>query len=59
MKENKAKLNLTYNGNFCNPSFSMIYKNESSQNGFMEFDIFLFSNSFQEKLPIIYANIRV
>jgi hypothetical protein len=24
-----------------------------------DFDDFLFSNSFQEKLPIIYANIRV
>ena len=45
--------------NSCNPSFSMVYKNSCSQDGFMEFNIFLYSNSFQEKLPIVYANIRV
>ena len=59
MKQSKSKLNLANNGNACNPAFSMVYKNGCSQNGFMKFDIFLFSNSFQEKLPIIYANIRV
>ncbi len=59
MRKNKTILNLANSGNVCNPSFSMVYKNGCSQNGFMEFDIFLFSNSFQEKLPIIYANIRV
>ena len=30
-----------------------------TQIGFMDCDIFLFSNSFQEKLSIIYANLRV
>jgi hypothetical protein len=59
MRKNKTILNFANSGNICNPSFSMVYKNGSSQNGFMKFDIFLFSNSFQEKLPIIYANIRV
>ena len=43
----------------CNHLFSMVYKNSCPQNGFMECNVFLFSNSFQEKLPIIYANIRV
>lgn len=59
MRRNKTTQNLVNSGNACNPLFSMVYKNDCSQNGFMEFDIFLFSNSFQEKLPIIYANIRV
>lgn len=59
MRKNKTILNIINSQNTCNPSFSMVYKNGNSQNGFMEFDIFLFSNSFQEKLPIIYANIRV
>ena len=59
MKQKNTILNLNNCENVFESAFSNVYKNACSQNGFMEFDIFLFSNSFQEKLPIIYANIRV
>ena len=59
MRKNESIFNHDNCCKACNASFSMVYKNGCSQNGFMEFNIFLFSNSFQEKLPIIYANIRV
>ncbi len=59
MKRNKTNLTLANSLIIANHSLSKVCKNNTLQNGFMEFDIFLFSNSFQEKLPIVYANIRV
>jgi hypothetical protein len=44
---------------FCNQIFSMVNKKNFLQDGITEFEIFLFSNSYQEKLPIVLANIRV
>ena len=47
------------NINFCNQIFSLVNKKNFLQDGIIEFEIFLFSNSYQEKLPIVLANIRV
>ncbi len=44
---------------FCNQIFSLVNKKNFLQDGITEFEIFLFSNSYQEKLPIVLANIRV
>ena len=59
MNRNQKTFKISQNENSCNSNCSMICRNELSHDGFMEFDIFLYSNSFQEKLPIVYANIRV
>lgn len=59
MKQNKINLNQNSDINSCSPLCTMVCRNTCDHNGFMEFDIFLFSNSYQERLPIIYANIRV
>jgi hypothetical protein len=49
----------TTNIDFCNQNFTLVNKKNFLQDGITEFEIFLFSNSYQEKLPIVLANIRV
>ena len=59
MRKNKNTTILTDFDKANNQSFPGLLKFYFIQNGFIGFDFFLYSNSYQEKLPIIYANIRV
>jgi len=59
MRKNKNTNPHSFGANKNNQSFLKLLKSIFAVKGILNFDILSLSSNFHEKLPIIYANIRV
>jgi hypothetical protein len=59
MKKNQKQKSYSYNKDLNNTSFFRVLKRFYSIKGSFSFDIFQYLKADNEKLQIIYANIRV
>ncbi|MBC7440339.1 MAG: hypothetical protein H7250_10195 [Flavobacterium sp.] len=59
MKKSQNTIKNPFGRNNNNHSFVRILNSIFASNGILNFDLFHFCNTSKEKLPIIYANIRV
>jgi hypothetical protein len=59
MNRNQNTANPIFNGFEKQKNFFRFLKNIFAVKGVLSVDVFQYSNQYNEKLPIIYANIRV